>query len=88
MNSLLCVCSCRLTIVILRTAQYPIALYFIIRLLLFITLVINNVLMQGYCAKHSKKLDRDGTPRKATSSTPKKHSEMTEEEKKAAKARK
>jgi len=44
--------------------------------------------VQGYCAKHSKKLEADGTPRKATSSTPKKHSEMTEEEKKAAKARK
>jgi len=43
---------------------------------------------QGYCAKHSKKLEPDGTPRKATSSTPKKHMEMTEEEKKAAKARK
>jgi len=43
---------------------------------------------QGYCAKHSKKLEPDGTPRKATSSTPKKHTEMTEEEKKAAKARK
>jgi len=45
-------------------------------------------LSQGYCSKHSKKLEADGTPRKLTSSTPKKHSEMTEEEKKAAKARK
>jgi len=46
------------------------------------------VTVQGYCSKHSKKLEPDGTPRKVTSSTPKKHSEMTEEEKKAAKARK
>jgi len=45
-------------------------------------------IVQGYCAKHSKKLEPDGTPRKVTSSTPKKHAEMTEEEKKAAKARK
>jgi len=48
----------------------------------------NKLVVQGYCAKHSKKLDRDGTPRKATTSTPKKHTEMTEEEKKEAKARK
>jgi len=44
--------------------------------------------VQAYCAKHSKKLEPDGTPRKVTSSTPKKHSEMTEEQKKVAKARK
>jgi len=44
--------------------------------------------VQGYCSKHSKKLEADGTPRKVTSSTPKKHTELTEEEKKAAKARK
>jgi len=49
---------------------------------------LSRLVVQGYCAKHSKKLDADGTPRKVTSSTPKKHSEMTEEEKKAAKARK
>ena len=52
-----------------------------------ITIVVTMV-VQGYCAKHSKKLGADGTPRKVTSSTPKKHSEMTEDEKKAAKARK
>jgi len=58
------------------------------RVLLDASLLLSDVVVQGFCAKHSKKLEPDGTPRKATSSTPKKHSEMTEEEKKAAKARK
>jgi hypothetical protein len=44
---------------------------------------------QGYCTKHSRKRDSvDGSPKKTQVSTPKKHSEMSEEEKKAEKARK